>query len=233
MVFFDNFEKYSNSDKFNLWLDRAFENRKVLELFRDEISNDSNFGIYPGPVNNLFIIDFKDCLVDPDLDELHTNTYIKKGLREDEHFLYLNESNWSIVKQFFGYTYEIERKTVNLADNTVIEVNLRKLKILILDNKMSREDINLIKPRYIQMSKAKKIKDLKAKILRSVNPVIVGKEETEKGMDHNIKLYLFNFGLKEKKKETFELMFAFKNKDKGYKLQAEEIKDDEILLEVK
>lgn len=47
-----------------------------------------------------------------------------------------------------------------------------------------------------------------------------------------VKLYLFTFGLKDKKKQTFEMIYAYKNKFSCFNVIAEEIKDDELLIEV-
>jgi hypothetical protein len=89
--------------------------------------------------------------------------------------------------------------------------------------------IELIKPRNIQISKELKISDLKEKILRCVNHSLSGNK-----LEHhvNIKIYLLNFGLKDKKKETFEMIYAYNNNFKSYNLKADEIVDNETLIEV-
>ena len=93
-----------------------------------------------------------------------------------------------------------------------------------MSDKIREKSIDLIRPRYLQISKELKVKDLKDKIKRCIKDF----------HDSNapIKLYLFSFGLKEKKKETFEMIYAYSNKYKNHKVAAEEVKDDEVLMEV-
>jgi hypothetical protein len=105
------------------------------------------------------------------------------------------------------------------------------MKVLILNDKMRDKNIDLIKPRNIQISKEKKIKDLKEKIIRCIKEH-AGYDEMAAGSVPVIKFYLFNFGMKENKKDTFELIYAYKNKLGSNNLIAEEITDDEMTLEV-
>ena len=94
----------------------------------------------------------------------------------------------------------------------------------------------MIKPRNVQISKESKVKDLKDKIFRCVRSYIHTQGEEEKNQDNSanfkISLFLYSFGLKENKKETFELIYAYKNKLKSHRLAVEHILDEEVLMEV-
>jgi hypothetical protein len=105
------------------------------------------------------------------------------------------------------------------------------MKILIINDKLRDRSIDLIKPRDIQISKEKKIKDLKNKIVRCIKES-AGNEEMNDETIPDVRLYLFNFGMKDNRKETFEMIYAYKNKFNSHNLIAEEVKDDEMTLEV-
>jgi hypothetical protein len=105
------------------------------------------------------------------------------------------------------------------------------MKILILNDKLRDKYIDLIKPRDLQISKEKNIKDLKNKILRCIKDY-TDYEEMNNEYIPIVRLYLLNFGMKDNKKETFEMIYAFKNKFKIHNLIAEEVKDEEMTIEV-
>lgn len=88
--------------------------------------------------------------------------------------------------------------------------------------------MNMIQPRNIQISKELTVKDLKDKIIRCVNHYLYGDKEMHL---KEIKLYLKNFGMRSKK-EAFELIYSYYSKDKIFKIIAEEIKNDDIKIEV-
>lgn len=233
--------------------DRMFDRNKILRQYFSEKEEESNeyinYGLYPGPINNFHIADFKDCLIDIEESEKYTNTYIRKGIKEDEDFFYISEKEWNLMKEIFDYNYEIERHTATINNNLLIEVNLKKMKILLINENMKNDHLSLLKPRYIQISKELTIKDLKHKILRCVKTQIVSKDETngqdtmtdsEENMNtneefynkHNVKIYLIPFGMKERKYEIFELIYSYKNGEKCYKIKADELLDDSIIIEV-
>jgi hypothetical protein len=79
-----------------------------------------------------------------------------------------------------------------------------------------------------------KIKDLRAKIMRLLKEYFDNPDVYVSSLNHiYVKLYLFTFGLKDKRKQTFEMIYAFKNKFSCFNVIAEEIADDELLIEVK
>lgn len=88
--------------------------------------------------------------------------------------------------------------------------------------------MNMIQPKNIQISKELTVKDLKEKIIRCVGHFLYG-------LDNNTlckaKLFLKSFGMSSKK-ENFELIGAYINKQKSFKIVADEIIDDSIKIEV-
>jgi hypothetical protein len=118
--FVNKFQKGNSSDK-------SFERNTVLRLYfnDDEFTKSHHVGVYPGPINNFHIIDFKEMMKNPN--KPYTNTYIKNGMKENIDYFYVNEKDWNLLKAQFGVNYEIERRTANLMGNILIEVNLRKV----------------------------------------------------------------------------------------------------------
>lgn len=230
ITFINKFEKYAKTDRFYDHLDKIFSKTYVLNLyFSDDGNYDfAHYGIHPCEVNNFFIMQFKDSWVDPDKNEENTNVYLRKGITENSDFFYLNERDWEFVKETFGCNYEIMRKTAVISGNMLIEVNLRKIKVLVLNESLRDSNINLIKPRNIQISKEHTIKDLKEKVLRCISPYT----NYESNVNLEVKVYLFNFGMKNKKKDTFEMVYAYTNKFNSFNLLAEEVVDDSIVIEV-
>ncbi len=105
---------------------------------------------------------------------------------------------------------------------------------------MRQNNQGLINPKLIQISKALQIKDLKQKLAKcasNINNTSASAKDKDSSKDKNfsymnVKLYLLNFGLKDNKKETFEMIYAYKNKFKNFSLIAEEIIDDDNFIEV-
>lgn len=118
----------NNPDKYA----KNFNRDKVLLLYFNEDLGSDNIGYYPGPVNNFEISDFKRCWFDPDETKKHTHTFVIPGIKENVEFFFVNEESWNFIKSVFGCDYPIERHVVNLTNDTVIEVNLRKVRPLLI-----------------------------------------------------------------------------------------------------
>ena len=129
--FVNKYLKCDDREKLNLFSRQAFNRGNVLNLyFSDEKTGNSDLtvaGVYPGPINNFSITQFKNFWFDPDSNQSHTNTYLKKGIKENVDFLFMNERGWNSVKDVFGCDFEIKRKIPNVSANQLIEVNLRKV----------------------------------------------------------------------------------------------------------
>lgn len=132
--FVNKFLKSEGSEKFQSFIKQAFNKSNVLNLYYADDHNGnmdlSLSGIYPGPVDNFPIIQFKNFWFDPDPTQSHTNIYLKNGIKENSDFFFMNENGWKLIKEIFGCDFEIERKLANLSNDQLIEVNLRKVSII-------------------------------------------------------------------------------------------------------
>ena len=88
--------------------------------------------------------------------------------------------------------------------------------------------MNMIQPKNIQISKESTVKELKEKIIRCVGHLIYGQDNN---LLSKAKLFFKNFGMSTKK-DNFELISAYINKQKTFKIIAEEIIDESIKIEV-
>ena len=92
--------------------------------------------------------------------------------KENFDFVYVDQNIFEKLNFIFKSNdmFKIERKCFSL-NNTenLIEVNLKRIKIIVLSEILAENNQNLIKPRLLQISKFKNILDLKRKILRSIN----------------------------------------------------------------
>jgi hypothetical protein len=211
--FFNFFEKFSNSEN----TEKLFErNKTLLQYFGEEEHN----GFYPGPVNNFDIITFKEFLEDPN----EKTIFLKKGVKENTDFVYVTVDEWEMIKDIFGYNFEIERKTAILSGELMIEVNLRNFRILFL---CDRNEPNKLFPKNVLISKQLTVKDLKNKIIRSCENI------NKSNGRMNAKFYQLNFGLKRKWKDTFELVYAFGENENSFKIEATTIENDDCLIEVR
>ena len=110
----------SKEQKLKNFFEESFDPVYVYESYFNEIKeakkdNDENnkkssklFYPFPGPVNNFEITSFKDIWVDfVNLDE---NDFLKKGMNYKEHYFYVNQKDWKLIKSLFDVTNEIKRK---------------------------------------------------------------------------------------------------------------------------
>ena len=104
-------------------------NKVLIQHFDDDTESNKPTGYYPGPVQNILILELPDYWKDPDENEKHTLLFMTENLRENLDFFYLNTEGWNLIKDTFGYDYEIERNVVNLNGSDIIEVNLRKVNL--------------------------------------------------------------------------------------------------------
>jgi hypothetical protein len=92
-------------------------------------------GTYPGPINNFLLTGSSESWTDTE--DLYTNIYLKKDIRENADYLIIPKDIYLIIKQIFGISNfnEIIRKTVLNSDNQLhIEVNLAKVFIIKIKN---------------------------------------------------------------------------------------------------
>ena len=190
----------------------AFDMKNVLSIFLSE--NNLNKPIkgktyfpFPGPINNFPMTDWKDILYDPINEE--ENIIIKKYLLLKNDFFWINQKDWTILKEAFNYTNEIRRKKE--------EVEMIQLSAFIFDSDMRKyknESIKFMKKKLIQISKNKTIKDFEIKIKRcldyEINNII--KEDKNKN-EKIIKLYKIN---KKNKDIIIEIIISYINNIQTY-----------------
>ena len=190
----------------------AFDMKNVLSIFLSE--NNLNKPIkgktyfpFPGPINNFPMTDWKDILYDPFNEE--ENIIIKKYLLLKNDFFWINQKDWTILKEAFNYTNEIRRKKE--------EVEMIQLSAFIFDSDMRKyknESIKFMKKKLIQISKNKTIKDFEIKIKRcldyEINNII--KEDKNKN-EKIIKLYKIN---KKNKDIIIEIIISYINNIQTY-----------------
>ena len=190
----------------------AFDMKNVLSIFLSE--NNLNKPIkgktyfpFPGPINNFPMTDWKDTLYDPFNEE--ENIIIKKYLLLKNDFFWINQKDWTILKEAFNYTNEIRRKKE--------EIEMIQLSAFIFDSDMRKyknESIKFMKKKLIQISKNKTIKDFEIKIKRcldyEINNII--KEDKNKN-EKIIKLYKIN---KKNKDIIIEIIISYINNIQTY-----------------
>ena len=190
----------------------ALDMKNVLSIFLSE--NNLNKPIkgktyfpFPGPINNFPMTDWKDILYDPFNEE--ENIIIKKYLLLKNDFFWINQKDWTILKEAFNYTNEIRRKKE--------EIEMIQLSAFIFDSDMRKyknESIKFMKKKLIQISKNKTIKDFEIKIKRcldyEINNII--KEDKNKN-EKIIKLYKIN---KKNKDIIIEIIISYINNIQTY-----------------
>lgn len=178
----------------------------VYELYFSE--NDNYLGIFPGTIDNSNLIEFVDRWIDPQ-DEA-SNVFLKNGLRELSDFLFVEESKYKKLKKVFGSEYDIKRRYIRQHD--LIEQNLRRFNLLVLDETLRGYDISEIRIKAIQMSRFDSVSKLKSKILRCVD-YVMPKEKSSKHkaaeLGCSLKIISYN-------KEIFDLVYAFAHKEKKF-----------------
>lgn len=190
----------NNTDDIKKLTEQIFDINYVFNsYFNLPIKSDSCIlPAYPGPIDNIPITEFKDHWADyKNLDE---NFFIKKGLKLNEDYILVNYKDWRFLKSVFGATNKILRKKNNL--------DLMDIKFILFDQrlKIDEENKTLLKQRHIQINQNSTIKQLKYKILNSINNFYEGKYR-----NFNKKKQRITFSILDKKQNSllFEFVFAF------------------------
>ena len=174
---------------------------------------DKNYYPFPGPINNLFLTDYKNVLFDPqNLDE---NFLIKKNLKEYKDYFWIQNKDWTLIKNNFDATNEIKRKRN--------ELEMVRISAIIFDYRMRKyknESIDFMQKKVIQICKNRSIKDLENKILRCMNYQINNLKikyktinQNEENEDKAIYLYKVNTINRD---VIIEMFLSFVNKIKTY-----------------
>ena len=189
----------NKADDIKKLIEQAFDINYVFKCyFNISIKNDlCILPAYPGPIDNIPITEFKDHWVDyKNLDE---NFFIKKGLKLNEDYILVNYKDWHFLKSVFGVTNKILRKKNNL--------DLIDIKFILLDKrlKIDEENATLLKQRHIQINQNSTIKQLKYKILNSINNFYEGKYRNFNKKKQEISFLILD---KKQKSLLFEIVFA-------------------------
>ena len=206
---------YENN-KFSNSIQKIFEFSYTCESYINENEKEKktniNYNSFPGPIDNFIITSFKDCWKDKD--NLDENDYIKKN----SEFFLVNYEDWNFLSSSFGYTNIIRRKKNNL--------DLISFKFVLLDKRIQvgKQNLKLLKERYIQVNKGIKIMQLKEKILRCADNELEPNEEE--------KQFCFYLLDRNKGEILIEVIFAYGSSIPIYEslyIKKIELKDEENL----
>ena len=164
ITFLDNISKINRNENNNKFKQMF----NLYQIYTSYFNNEKCIIVYPGPIDNYYISDFKDIWNDLSLEE--ENYIIKKGLNLGQDYSLMKENDWKIIKEVFGATNEIKRKINNL--------EFFKIKSIIFDKRIIKNNkLNYLKPKYIQIGKNSTIKDFKDKILKCIDYCFESKKE--------------------------------------------------------
>ena len=215
------FKSYFISKKLNTvddFYSEAFNLNNISSIYltseknnqENKKDNNINYYPYPGPINNFAITEFKDILYDP----LNTeeNYIIKKNIKENEDYIYIEKKDWLLLSKTFNSTNELKRKK---NEKEMISMNT-----IIFDNrirKYKKECINYLKKKLIQIHEKKSLENFEQKIIRCMNYEfnnikIKNKEKLNDNDNNNeniiMKLYKVN---KNNKDIIIEMFLSFIN----------------------
>ena len=212
--FIKNYFFSKQIEQTKLFLEEAFSIDNILSIFLSskEINKPlkgKTFYPYPGPINNFPLIDFKDILIDPVNKE--ENLIVKKNVKEEQDFFWIENKEWHLLKTAFLATNEIKRKKS--------EMEMIQIKVIIFDYRIREfkdESINFMKKKVVQISGNKTINDLEQKIIRCMNNEInkikqkynKNKDDINNLDDINLSLYKVN---KTNKDILIEMFLSFIN----------------------
>ena len=198
-------------------LKSVFDLNNILNSFFN--LDTSNTKIYPGPINNFNLSNYKDCWEDPNNED--ENYYIDNNSKD---FIKISEKNYKIIKEVFNSTNDIK----------ILEKDFEYLEIktLILDKRF-REIVNqkLLKLRSIKARKSMKVKNFEIKLSRCIyheikklhiiddkNYYIFDANQDNDEINRIIESCNFSFYLinKENKNVLLEIGLAYMNKISSY-----------------
>ena len=206
-------EKRNKQEDLKSFIEKSIEPRFLIEF--EEIiksfpvdSPITDIAIIPGLINNFNLINFKDFWKEKSDDE---NYVLKKDLEFNKDYILINENNWNILSDFFGYIFKVTNK-------------YKYIKCLLLHNKLKKEDNNysLIKKGYISIEKDSTIRNLKEKIYKCIiyetekikQNVFLNENENinNENKDNIMNSCLLNiFTLKKNSNILFEIIPAYKS----------------------
>lgn len=213
-------------------LDNSVENKQeslfntnnvcLLYFLNDEEDEDETrkevLGSFPGPINNFMLTTSTDSWEDPE--DSYTNTFLNKNCRGNSDYLIIPKSTFEEINSHFGANNTIERRS-NFIDGTLqVDINLRKIRVLFINEELREKYKDLISPKSIQISKYATFSKLEAKIQRIFKNLLANEKSS---LDYDLKIYKYD----KSTREIFELILSYNNKNKSFKISVKEIKKSE------
>lgn len=121
--------KYSLRSKDDLFdLNKFFS--KFLLIEKDSRKINNTYGIYPGPINNFFLLNSKDFWFDPSEENGYFNNVLNKVLLWKKDYFIVEKKEWNLIKEIFNSEHEIKRyRTIK---NNDIELYPKEVKFLFI-----------------------------------------------------------------------------------------------------
>lgn len=95
--------------------------------------------------------------------------------------------------------------------------------------------MDYIRPRYIQISKADTVAELKEKIKRCVSDLFKIKLKHENHPNYSfekVELYTILFGMKKRIREIIKLIYSYNTQNRNFTISANKIEDENITIDV-
>ena len=105
-------EKRNKEEDSHSFIEKSIEPRFLID-FEEIIKSYPSDGqlegisIIPGLINNFDLINFKDLWKENNDDD---NYELKKNLTLNKDYLLINENDWNILSDFFGYIFKVTNK---------------------------------------------------------------------------------------------------------------------------
>ena len=245
--FINNLNNSLKIGKEKNFFENSFNEDYVLYSYFNEINynkKEDNYH-YPGPINNYYLLQYKDSWEDPK--SVEENIFIQNNFKLNNDYYFITENKWNILKDIFDCTNEIKIKNNKVEEDD----ELISLKPLILEKRLRKNLLhNLLRLRVIQIKNNYNIKQLKEKIIRCISYefkkikeeklVFFGKDNEEEMKELNEQLYqklnIYFFLIpKNYKNILIEICTAFINRMKIYNstlIKEVNLKEDDSIKEL-
>lgn len=104
-----------------------------------------------------------------------------------------------------------------------------------MNKHLKEKCLDYIRPRYIQISKADTVAELKEKIKRCVSDLFKIKLKHEDHPDYTfekVELYTILFGMKKRIREIIKLIYSYNTQNRNFTISANKIDVDNITIDV-
>lgn len=100
---------------------------------------------------------------------------------------------------------------------------------------MKENAIDYIRPRYIQVSKADTVAELKLKIKRCVSDLFnikLKQENQQEFLFEKVDLYIILFGMKKRMREIIRLIYSYNTQNRKFTISANKVNDENLTVDV-